>query len=373
MSSFASIHVALGDRAYDVVVGGGVLADAARYLKPVLARPAVAIVTDQNVAKLHLPALQAALAQGGIEVAATVVLPPGEATKDFPHLMRVLDELLQARIERSDTVLALGGGVIGDLTGFAASVLRRGVAVAQVPTTLLAQVDAAIGGKTGIDTRQGKNLVGTFHQPTIVLADIAVLGTLPKRELLAGYAEVVKYGLLGDARFFEWLEANGTGVVAGDAALRSYAVLTSARMKAEIVAGDEREAARRALLNLGHTFGHALEAELGYDNRLLHGEAVAAGLVLAFELSVRMGLCPAADAARVRRHLAAVGLPAGLPVATPAGGWNPRRLIEHMRQDKKVVGGALAFVLVRGVGKSFVSREVAEADVIGVLDAALAA
>ncbi len=373
MSSVATIHVALGERSYDVVVGSGLVADAGRHLKPVLARPAVAIVTDANVAKLHLPALQAALTRDGIAVAATVVLPPGEATKDVPYLMQVLDELLAARIERTDTVLALGGGVIGDLTGFAASVLRRGVAVAQIPTSLLAQVDASIGGKTGIDTRFGKNLIGTFHQPRIVLADVGVLGTLPQRELLAGYAEVVKYGLLGDARFFDWLETNGASVMQGDAAARTYAVLASARMKAEIVAGDERESGRRALLNLGHTFGHALEAELGYDNRLLHGEAVACGMVMAFDLSVRMGLCPAPDAERVRRHLRAVGLPAGLPGEAPDGGWNPRRLLEHMRQDKKVSGGTLTFILVRGIGKSFVSREVTEADVLSVLDSVLLA
>lgn len=373
MSSVATIHVALGERSYDVVVGSGLVADAGRHLKPVLARPAVAIVTDANVAKLHLPALQAALTRDGIAVAATVVLPPGEATKDVPYLMQVLDELLAARIERTDTVLALGGGVIGDLTGFAASVLRRGVAVAQIPTSLLAQVDASIGGKTGIDTRFGKNLIGTFHQPRIVLADVGVLGTLPQRELLAGYAEVVKYGLLGDARFFDWLETNGASVMQGDAAARTYAVLASARMKAEIVAGDERESGRRALLNLGHTFGHALEAELGYDNRLLHGEAVACGMVMAFDLSVRMGLCPAPDAERVRRHLRAVGLPTGLPGEAPDGGWNPRRLLEHMRQDKKVSGGTLTFILVRGIGKSFVSREVTEADVLSVLDSVLLA
>ncbi len=373
MSSVATIHVALGERSYDVVVGSGLVADAGRHLKPVLVRPAVAIVTDANVAKLHLPALQAALTRDGIAVAATVVLPPGEATKDVPYLMQVLDELLAARIERTDTVLALGGGVIGDLTGFAASVLRRGVAVAQIPTSLLAQVDASIGGKTGIDTRFGKNLIGTFHQPRIVLADVGVLSTLPQRELLAGYAEVVKYGLLGDARFFDWLEANGASVMQGDAAARTYAVLASARMKAEIVAGDERESGRRAQLNLGHTFGHALEAELGYDNRLLHGEAVACGMVMAFDLSVRMGLCPAPDAERVRRHLRAVGLPAGLPGEAPDGGWNPRRLLEHMRQDKKVSGGTLTFILVRGIGKSFVSREVTETDVLSVLDSVLLA
>lgn len=369
MSVFGTVTVPLRDRAYDVVVGTGLIAEAPVHLEGIFARPRTAVVTDERVAALHLPALQGALADAGVEV--TVVrVPSGEGAKDFAHLESVLDRMLDARIERTDTICALGGGVVGDLAGFAASILRRGTGVVQIPTTLLAQVDAAIGGKTGINTRQGKNLVGSFHQPRRVLADISTLGTLPPRELLAGYAEVVKYGLLGDAAFFAWLEENGSKAIAGDEAARSYAVLTSARAKAEIVAGDEREEGRRALLNLGHTFGHALETELGYDGRLLHGEGVAIGLVLAFDLSARLGTCPSEDAARVRRHLESVGLPTGLPEGHD---WEPARLLTHMGQDKKVRGGTLTFVLPRGIGRSFLSRDVTEADVLGVLEAQPAA
>ena len=366
MSVLGSVTVPLGDRAYHVVVGRGLIAEAPRYLGDVLARPRTAIVTDTTVASLHLPMLERALDAAGIETTA-VTVPPGEGSKDFPHFELVLDRLLDARIERGDTICALGGGMVGDLAGFAASVLRRGAGVAQIPTTLLAQVDAAIGGKTGINTRQGKNLVGTFHQPRRVLADIAALETLPPREFRAGYAEVVKYGLLGDAGLFAWLERNGRRVLDGDAAARGHAVLASARAKAGLVAGDERETGARALLNLGHTFGHALEAECGYDGGLLHGEAVAAGLALAFDLSVRLGLCPPGDAERVRRHLMAVGLPAGLPDGID---WDPRRLLIRMGQDKKVRRGTLAFVLVRGIGRAFVSREVTGDDVMQVLEAA---
>ena len=366
MSVFGTVAVPLGDRAYDVIVGAGLLTDAGTHLAPVLARPRAAIVTDETVGRLHLPALRAALDGAGIETTVARI-PPGEGSKDFAHLTGLLDDLLGARIERTDTVIALGGGVVGDLAGLAASLLRRGVPVVQIPTTLLAQVDAAIGGKTGINTGQGKNLVGTFHQPRLVLCDIAVLQTLPAREFRAGYAEVVKYGLLGDAAFFAWLEENGARVLAGDEAARSYAVLTSARAKAEIVAGDERESGRRALLNLGHTFGHALEAEAGYGPGLVHGEAVAVGLCLAFALSERLGLCSADDALRVRRHLAAAGLPTGVPDPEPA------RLIARMRQDKKVRGDALTFVLARGIGESFVSRDVSEDDVLRVLEGQIAA
>ena len=368
MSVFGRVAVPLGDRAYDVIVGTGLLADTGTHLAPVLARPKVAIVTDETVAGLHLPALRRALDTAGIETTVSLI-PPGEGSKDFPHLIRLLDDLVCQRVERTDTVVALGGGVVGDLAGLSASLLRRGVPVVQIPTTLLAQVDAAIGGKTGINTTLGKNLVGTFHQPRLVLCDIAVLQTLPEREFRAGYAEVVKYGLLGDVAFFSWLEDNGARVLAGEEAARGYAVLTSARAKAEIVAGDERESGRRALLNLGHTFGHALEAESGYGAALVHGEAVAAGLCLAFALSERLGLCPADDALRVRRHLAAAGLPTGLP----GGRWEPERLLARMHQDKKVRGEALTFVLVRGIGRGFVSRDVSEDDVLHVLEGQIAA
>ncbi len=366
----ARLHVDLvPERSYDIVVGDGLIADAAKYLRPVLAGRRVAVVSDETVAALHLPELARSLASGGIEHH-EIVVPPGEATKDFAVLQRLIDDLLGARIERGDAVIAFGGGVIGDLAGFAASILRRGVAVVQMPTTLLAQVDSSVGGKTGINTRHGKNLVGAFHQPRLVLADTGVLDTLPRRQAVAGYAEVVKYGLIDDPGFFAWLEANGGAVCAGERAARRHAVVTSCRAKARIVAADERETGSRALLNLGHTFAHALEAEAGYGGGLLHGEAVAVGMVLAFELSARLRLCPAADVERVRRHLAAVGLPTRPPAAVGEDGAG--RLIDRMEQDKKVRDGQIAFVLAHGIGKAYVDRNVDRAAVRAVLDDSLA-
>jgi 3-dehydroquinate synthase len=335
----------------------------------VLAGRRVAVVSDETVAALHLPELARSLASGGIEHH-EIVVPPGEATKDFAVLQRLIDDLLGARIERGDAVIAFGGGVIGDLAGFAASILRRGVAVVQMPTTLLAQVDSSVGGKTGINTRHGKNLVGAFHQPRLVLADTGVLDTLPRRQAVAGYAEVVKYGLIDDPGFFAWLETNGGAVCAGERAARRHAVVTSCRAKARIVAADERETGSRALLNLGHTFAHALEAEAGYGGGLLHGEAVAVGMVLAFELSARLRLCPAADVERVRRHLASVGLPTRPPAAVGEDGAG--RLIDRMEQDKKVRDGQIAFVLAHGIGKAYVDRNVDRAEVRAVLDDSLA-
>jgi 3-dehydroquinate synthase len=286
------------------------------------------------------------------------IVSPGEASKSFSVLAPLCESLLALGVERGDCIIALGGGVVGDLAGFAASILRRGVRVVQMPTTLLAQVDSAIGGKTGIDTRQGKNLIGTFHQPSLVLADISVLSTLSPREFRAGYAEVVKYGLLGDAAFFAWLEQNWAEVFGGQGGKRRHAVETSARAKAKIVEEDELETSgTRALLNLGHTFGHALEAYAGYSDRLLHGEAIAIGMRLAFTFSTELGLCPADDAARVERHLAAAGLPtkiAAIPGRRPA----PDELLQLMAQDKKVKGGKLALVLVHGIGTAFVERDV---------------
>ena len=365
----ARLRVELGARGYDIVVGEGLLADAVTWLGPVLESRRVAVVSDETVAALHLPALGRALEAAGIEHHDAVV-PAGEASKDFAHLERLVDSLLDARIERSDTVIALGGGVVGDLAGFAASILRRGIAVVQMPTTLLAQVDSAIGGKTGIDTRHGKNLVGSFHQPSLVVADVATLDTLPRRELLAGYAEVVKYGLIDDPAFFAWLEANGAGLLAGDRAARHQAVVASCAAKARFVAADEREAGSRALLNLGHTFAHALEVETGYGETLRHGEAVAIGMVLAFDLSVRLGLCPAADTERVRRHLDAVGLPT-TPRAAIAGD-AAARLVGHMAHDKKVRAGEIAFVLVDAIGKAHLSRDVDVAEVRALLEESLA-
>jgi 3-dehydroquinate synthase len=369
--SIETVHVALGARAYDVLVGDGLIAAAGTHLAPLLKRPRVAIVTDETVARLHLPAFVASLAQSGI-AQQSIVLPPGEHTKSFAELERLLDRLIDAKVERSDIVVALGGGVIGDLAGFAAAILRRGVEYVQVPTTLLSQVDSSVGGKTAIDTRAGKNLVGAFHQPRLVLADIGVLDSLPQRELLAGYAEVVKYGLLGDAAFFAWLEAHGEALIAGDKAARRHAVAASVAHKARVVEGDERETGgARALLNLGHTFGHALEIEAGLSDALLHGEAVAIGMVLAFELSAQLKLCPPPDAARVRRHLARIGLPVEPRLANR---WpDPAALIRHMAQDKKVSGGQLTFILTRGIGQAFVTRDVTEAQLIDLFAAARAA
>jgi 3-dehydroquinate synthase len=352
----ARLEVALGERGYPILVGPGLLNEAGRHLRSVLARPIAYVVTDENVARLHLEAFEAGLARDGIQ-ARRVVLPAGEGTKDFDHLARLADALLDAGCERADTLVALGGGVIGDLVGFTASILRRGMAFVQVPTTLLAQVDSSVGGKTGINTRHGKNLVGTFHQPRLVLADTGTLDTLPRRELLAGYAEVAKYALIDDAPFFAWLEKNGAALVAGDHAARRHAIVTCCAMKARIVAADERETGERALLNLGHTFGHALEAEAGFGDALLHGEAVAAGMVLAFRLAARLGICPEADALRVARHLAALGLPTDL-TRLKGPGWTAERLVGHMRHDKKVAQGLPTLVLARGVGRAFLTRDV---------------
>ena len=365
-----TVRVDLGPRSYDILVGDGVLAEAGALLAPLLPRRRAVVVTDETVADLHLEALAGALGQHDIGCEA-VALPPGEQAKSFAELERLSARLLELEVARDDIVVALGGGVVGDLAGFAAAVLRRGVGFVQIPTTLLAQVDSSVGGKTGINTAHGKNLIGAFHQPRMVLADVGVLATLPARERLAGYAEVAKYGLLGDADFFHWLEGHGTHVAEGDVEALTRAVVTSCEMKAHIVAADERESGDRALLNLGHTFGHALEAEVGYDDRLRHGEAVAIGMVLAFELSARLELCPADDAARVRRHLAAVGLPTS-PGEIGNGYFEVEALLRHMRQDKKVRDGQLTFVLVRGIGDAFVSRDVATDDVAAVLQNELA-
>lgn len=349
------IAVSLGERSYVVKTGSGLLDAAGQHIAPFLRQKRVALVTDENVAALYLPRLRAALDQAGI-AHQSVILPPGEHTKDFSFLQKLTSDLLDIGIERGSVVVAFGGGVIGDLTGFAAAVLLRGVDFIQIPTTLLAQVDSSVGGKTAIDMPQGKNLVGAFHQPRLVLADVDLLKTLPRREILAGYAEVVKYGFINDPAFFQWLEDNGAAVIAVEAAAARQAVAVSCRAKAAIVAADEREQGDRALLNLGHTFAHALETETGYGPDLLHGEAVAAGMALAFDLSVRLGLCPAADAVRVKRHLRAIGLPAGLgDIKTPAkqACWNIRALIAHMAHDKKVRDGKVTFILARGIGQAF--------------------
>jgi 3-dehydroquinate synthase len=365
------LTVGLGARSYEILVDAALIDRAGEEIASRLPVRRAAIVSDETVAALYGASIERSLAAAGI-AADTVVLPPGEPSKDFAHLSRLCEALLTRRIERSTLIVALGGGVIGDIAGFTAGILLRGLDFVQVPTTLLAQVDSAVGGKTGINTAQGKNLVGLFHQPRLVLADVASLGTLPPRQLRAGYAEVVKYGLIGDAGFFTWLEANGRAVISGDAIARRRAVLTSCRAKAAIVARDERETGERALLNLGHTFGHALEAEMGFRDALLHGEAVALGMVLAFKLSARLGLCPPADVERVVRHLAAVGLPTTF-ADLPARPWDPGPLVAHMWHDKKVRDGAMTFVLARGIGRAFLCREVSIADVERMFADAIAA
>ena len=369
-----TLRVELGARSYEIHVGRGLLARAADLILPVLARKRVFIVTDSNVAPLYLARLEATLNAAGVQCDHTIV-PAGEASKDTTHLTFVLDAMLAARCERSTMVVALGGGVVGDLAGFAASVLLRGVDFIQIPTTLLAQVDSSVGGKTGINMAAGKNLVGSFHQPRLVLADTDVLVSLPRRALLAGYAEVAKYGLVDQADFWTWLESHGAAALAGGETAHSdlrHCIVTSCAAKARIVAADERESGARALLNLGHTFGHAFEAEMGYGDALLHGEAVAIGMVMAFDLSARLGLAGHDDAARVRKHLGAIGLPVSPPRHGRQGVITPARLIAHMAQDKKVKDGAVQFVLARGIGRAFLTAAASTAAVEATLTAALA-
>lgn len=364
------VPVALGARSYEVRIGPGLIDRAGHDIAPLLRRKRVAVLTESRVADLHLPRLQAALDAAGI-AHATHVLPAGEATKGWDGLRAATEFLLDQRIERRDVVLAFGGGVIGDLAGFAAAILRRGVRFVQLPTTLLAQVDSSVGGKTGINTHHGKNLVGAFHQPSLVLADTEILGTLPVRDLLAGYGEVVKYGLLGDAAFFDWLERNGPALAAGDSAARQHAVRRSVEMKAGIVERDETEEGERALLNLGHTFCHALESATGYGDRLLHGEGVAIGCALAFELSARLGLVSQETPSRVRAHLRAMGMKvdlADIPGPLPDAG----ALLHLMGQDKKVQDGRLRFILARAIGQAFVADDVPPDTVRALLADALA-
>lgn len=369
MSMMDVVRVDLGLRSYDVRIGAGLIDRAGAEVAPLLRRKRVAVITDETVAPLHLARLVAAFAAQGI-TAASLPLPAGEATKSWPHLARATEWLLEQKVERGDVVVAFGGGVIGDLVGFAAAILRRGVRFVQIPTTLLAQVDSSVGGKTGINTAQGKNLVGAFHQPSLVLADISVLESLAPRDFLAGYGEVVKYGLLGDAAFFDWLEVHAADLP-HDAARRQHAVRRSVEMKAGIVSRDETEEGERALLNLGHTFCHALEKATGYGSRLLHGEGVAIGCALAFELSQALGLCSQEAPSRVRAHLKALGMKvdlADIPGDLPDAG----ALLALMGQDKKVVDGRLRFILAHAIGDAFVATDVPTDTVLRVLTEALA-
>ncbi|HEX4159253.1 MAG TPA: 3-dehydroquinate synthase [Rhizomicrobium sp.] len=349
------IDVHLGARSYAIHVGAGLIDRAGELIRP-LAQGGMVVVTDRNVAPLHLERLLDSLRATGIE-ARPIVLDPGEETKSFRGLEQLTGELLSAGLERDGLVLAFGGGVIGDITGFAAGVLKRGLGYAQLPTTLLAQVDSSVGGKTAINTKEGKNLVGQFHQPRIVIADTALLATLPRRELLAGYAEVAKYGALGDESFFEWLESHALEGLTGNAAYLDRMIAHSCRIKADIVGRDERETGERALLNLGHTFGHALEAATGYSARLLHGEAVSIGMVLAFRLSAELGYSHARDADRLEEHLRGVSLPVSV-ADIPGLGPDVETLLAHMMHDKKSKNGRLTFVLARGIGQAFTTSDV---------------
>lgn len=359
-----TVDVALGDRSYDIVIGRDVLASLGERIKALRPGARIAIVTDRTVAKHWLGKIEESLKSAGIDSTA-IVVGEGEASKTYPVLEQVCEGLIAAKIERNDLVLALGGGVIGDLAGFAAAIVRRGIDFVQVPTSLLAQVDSSVGGKTGINSPQGKNLVGAFHQPVLVVADTSVLDTLSPRQFRAGYAEVAKYGVLGDAAFFGWLEANHADIFAGTAA-REHAIATSCRAKAAIVARDERETGDRALLNLGHTFGHALEAATGFSDRLFHGEGVSIGMVLAAEFSASLGMIPGDDAARVQRHLAAVGLPTHLQDIAgfrQEGLADADALMALMAQDKKVKRGKLTFILLEQIGRAVIANDVAPATV----------
>jgi len=357
-----SLNVDLGQRSYAIHISEGILKTAGTIIAPLLSRPKTVIVTDENVAKFHLESLHASLDQAGIEHS-SIILPPGEATKSYEKFSFLCDALLENDVERNDIIIAFGGGVIGDLAGFAAAVLRRGVNFVQIPTSLLAQVDSSVGGKTGINSRHGKNLVGAFHQPLAVIIDIALLDTLPPRQLAAGYAEIAKYGLLGDIEFFEWLEANAPALFAGDGQVRIKAISKSCQAKADIVSRDEKEHGVRALLNLGHTFGHALEGATGYGERLLHGEGVSIGIVLAFKFSEKLGLLNPGTSKRVEAHFKSTGLPTTLS-DIPGDLPDAQTLVNFMRQDKKATSGKLVFILAKSIGETFVAKDIKESDIL---------
>lgn len=361
-----SVTVALGPRAYPIFIGGGLLADAGRYIAPLAARGRVIVVADRALAETHLPPLLTSLRTKGLGVA-VIAIPATEEHKTFSDLQRLLDALLAEKIDRKTLIVAVGGGVIGDLVGFAASIILRGVPFVQVPTTLLAQVDSSVGGKTGINTRYGKNLVGSFHQPRLVLIDTATLQTLPRRQIMAGYAEILKYGLIDKRLFFDFLVKNGSDVLDLKPDFLRQAIATSCRSKAAIVVADENETGIRALLNLGHTFGHAIEAEAGYDNTVLHGEAVALGCLMAFDLSVRLGLCPQADLDALKAHQADLGFAVRL-ADLAAKPWDAERLLAAMASDKKATGGRKTFVLARGIGQAFLQPDVDDAAVLATLE-----
>ena len=360
------VTVGLGERSYDIIIGDGLLMQSADYVIPHLHQQKVIIITDTNVAQNHLQSVQNTLESKDITVH-PIIVPAGEKSKCTAVFSDVCEQVLSIGIDRKSTLIALGGGVIGDLVGYVAASLLRGIDFIQIPTTLLAQVDSSVGGKTGINAQAGKNLIGAFHQPKLVLIDVATLNTLPARELRAGYAEILKYSAIDDFAFFEWLEKNGRAVIDGGTHERLYAIQNSVEAKSRVVSADEKEGGVRALLNLGHTFAHALENATGYDGRLLHGEAVAIGMTMAHDLSVRMGLCPAQDAERLTAHIRQMGLPTDLTFV-PNIKWQTETLIDAMGKDKKAVGGTLTFILSRGIGQAFISRDVDLDNVRAVLD-----
>ncbi len=359
-----TLRVNLGKRSYDIVVGHRLLSEAGAYIAPILNGKRVIIISDEQVARLYLHRLTNTLAEHDIRCQ-SVIVAPGESSKSLESFSDLIERLVEEKPDRTTTLIALGGGVVGDLTGFAASVLLRGIDFIQIPTTLLAQVDSSVGGKTGINSRFGKNLIGSFHQPRLVLSDVSVLASLSQREIKAGYAEILKYGLINDKKFFAWLEKNGEAMIAGDPGIATDAVTKSCKAKAAIVAKDERESGPRALLNFGHTFAHALEAETGYGDQLLHGEAVAIGMILAFKASVAMGYCPKADLDRVLSHYKKIGLHASFSAAHSQ--WDITRLMQHFSRDKKAKDGTLTFILSRGIGKAFIAQNVEKSAIQRVL------
>ncbi len=368
-SKINHINVNLGQRAYQIFVGQSLIENTFSFIDPILNPSKTIIITDENVSSKWLAPLEANL-KTPLNQVETIVLPTGEQTKSFAHLERLINNILALKIDRQTLLIALGGGVIGDLVGFASSIILRGLDFIQIPTTLLAQVDSSIGGKTAINTQFGKNLVGSFFQPRLVLADIKTLQTLPKRELLAGYAEVVKHGLISNLKFFEWCELNGNNILAANPNALKAAIIKSCEIKSEIIANDEKEHGQRAILNLGHTFGHAIEAESGYTAEILHGEAVSIGIILAFKLSNLLNLCSAQEVNRVEKHFAAVGLPTNLSkIAKPS--WTAEKLIAHMKRDKKVLNGNITFILAKGIGKPFISKSIKLSDVEALLNSEL--
>lgn len=369
-SEYSTLNVDLGKRSYDIVTGEGLLQQAGSIIQPLLASNRIILVTDENVKKYWLKTVETSFTEAGINYS-SIVKEPGEQIKSFASLETLSKDILDSQIERSTTLIALGGGVVGDLVGFCAAIALRGLNFIQIPTTLLAQVDSSVGGKTGINMPQGKNLIGAFHQPLMVLADICTLESLSARDLRSGYAEIVKYGLIEDRDFFNWLEINGPEVIGVDVKanprVRREAILSSCKIKADIVSTDETEKGNRALLNLGHTFGHALEAKTGYGNDLTHGESISIGMSMAFDLSVRIGICPSEDRDRLRRHLEMCGLPIGLKELN-IDSWSSSKLIDLMHQDKKVSGGKLTFILAHGIGKPIITKDVNMSDVTAILD-----